>query len=55
MKEKFVKEAKIFKALSDENRLKLLDYLRGGEKCACKLNEIVDQSAYTVSSHEDFV
>ena len=33
MKENFVKEAKLFKALSDENRLKLLDY-RGAEKNA---------------------
>ncbi len=51
MKENFVKEAKVFKALSDENRLKLLDYLRGGEKCACKLNEIVDVSQPTLSHH----
>ena len=51
MKENFVKEAKVFKALSDENRLKLLDYLRGGEKCACKLLEEINVTQPTLSHH----
>lgn len=29
--------AKVFKAFCDENRLKVLSRLRGGEKCACAL------------------
>lgn len=29
--------AVIFKALGDENRWKILDILKGGEKCACVL------------------
>ena len=29
--------AKIFKAFADENRLAILELLRSGEKCACKL------------------
>lgn len=44
-------EVRIFKALCDENRLRILDYLRSGEKCACKLNEIVDVSQPTMSHH----
>lgn len=30
-------DAKIFKAFCDENRLRILELLRGGEKCACVL------------------
>ena len=29
--------ALVFKALSDENRIRILKLLHGGEKCACKL------------------
>lgn len=28
---------KVFKAFCDENRLKILEQLQTGEKCACKL------------------
>ncbi|MGI6029830.1 MAG: ArsR family transcriptional regulator, partial [Candidatus Heteroscillospira sp.] len=31
--------ARIFKAFCDENRLRILELLRSGEKCACKLLE----------------
>ena len=31
------KTAVIFKALCDENRVRILQLLKGGEKCACKL------------------
>ena len=31
------KVALIFKALGDENRIKILQLLSTGEKCACKL------------------
>lgn len=30
-------QAKVFKALCDEKRLRILELLRGGEKCACVL------------------
>ncbi len=33
----YEEQAKIFKALSDKKRLKILELLRGGEKCACVL------------------
>ena len=33
------KMALVFKALSDENRIRILKLLHGGERCACKLLE----------------
>lgn len=41
----------IFKALSDENRIKILMLLRSGEKCACKLLEALQISQPTLSHH----
>ena len=32
--------ADIFKGLCDENRIKIIRFLKDGEKCACKLLEI---------------
>ena len=39
------------KALSDENRLRLLLALRGGELCACQLTELLQLAPSTVSKH----
>lgn len=33
----YEKQAKVFKAFCDENRLRILELLRSGEKCACVL------------------
>ena len=33
----YQREAQIFKALSDPKRLRILELLRSGEKCACVL------------------
>ena len=41
----------IFKALSDENRIRILRLLRTGEKCACKLLEELNISQPTLSHH----
>ena len=41
----------IFKALSDENRIRILGLLRSGEKCACKLLEELNISQPTLSHH----
>ena len=41
----------IFKALSDENRIRILKMLRNGEKCACKLLEELNISQPTLSHH----
>ena len=35
----YQQDAKIFKALCDPKRLAILEQLRSGEKCACKLQE----------------
>lgn len=43
--------AKIAKALSDDNRLRILDSLREGEKCACELLEDLRISQPTLSHH----
>lgn len=41
----------IFKALGDENRIRILKLLNGGEKCACKLLEELNISQSTLSHH----
>ncbi len=43
--------AKVFKAFCDENRLAILELLRSGEKCACKLLEELNISQSTLSHH----
>ena len=43
--------AGVFKALSDENRIRILGQLRSGEKCACKLLEALNISQPTLSHH----
>ena len=37
MESRYMLDAKVFKAFCDENRLKVLEQLRGGEKCVCAL------------------
>lgn len=44
-------DAKMFKAFCDPNRLKILNILKSGEFCACKLLEILDVSQSTLSHH----
>ena len=43
--------ARVFKAFCDENRLQILELLRGGEKCACKLLEEMNITQPTLSHH----
>lgn len=43
--------AAIFKAFCDENRIKILQLLSTGEKCACKLLEKLDVTQPTLSHH----
>ncbi|WP_041139351.1 ArsR/SmtB family transcription factor [Beduini massiliensis] len=47
----YEEEARLFKAFCDPNRLLILDILRSGEHCACKLLEIMDLSQSTLSHH----
>lgn len=43
--------AMVFKALGDENRIRILKMLRGGETCTCKLLEKLEISQPTLSHH----
>lgn len=43
--------ALIFKALCDENRVKILKLLCTGEKCACKILEELNVTQPTLSHH----
>ena len=41
----------ITKALADENRLRMLMALKGGEVCVCQLTELMGLAMSTVSKH----
>lgn len=43
--------AALFKALGDENRIRILKLLGTGEKCACRLLEELNISQPTLSHH----
>lgn len=43
--------AKVYKALSDETRLKILAYLLAGELCVCELSDALGKPQSTVSHH----
>ncbi|MGN0154550.1 MAG: ArsR/SmtB family transcription factor [Lachnospiraceae bacterium] len=45
------KTAIMFKAFCDENRLQILQLLRDGEKCACRLLEEMQITQPTLSHH----
>ena len=42
---------RVFKAFCDENRLQILELLRTGEKCACKLLDDLHITQSTLSHH----
>ncbi len=44
-------ETRIFKALADSNRLKIVKLLKEGELCACELTIALSSSQSTVSHH----
>lgn len=48
---KYDNNAKIFKALSDSNRLQIIHILSFGEKCACKLLQHFKFTQPTLSHH----
>ena len=47
----YEQNARIFKAFCDENRLKILERLRGGERCACVLVEDLGIGQSALSYH----
>ncbi|HAS91121.1 MAG TPA: transcriptional regulator [Clostridiales bacterium] len=51
MKNKYDKAALIFKALSDPNRLAIMNMIKMEEKCACKLLEELHITQPTLSYH----
>ena len=51
MRSVYEQDAKVFKAFCDENRLKVLEKLRGGEKCACVLIENLGIGQSALSYH----
>jgi ArsR family transcriptional regulator len=47
----FEKQAKIFKALSDITRLKIMYLLKDGELCVCEIMYALDKPQSTISHH----
>lgn len=43
--------AKVFKALADEKRLRILELLQSGEKCACVLIDLLEIPQSSLSYH----
>lgn len=53
--DRYDKEAMVFKAFCDGNRLRILEQLQTGEKCACKLMEELDIARSTLAHHMDIL
>ncbi|MGG5461038.1 ArsR/SmtB family transcription factor [Clostridium sp. B9] len=51
MEDRFEINSRVFKALSDSNRLRIMDLLSDGEKCACEILKSFDISQSTLSHH----
>ncbi len=51
MNQSYAEYAPVFKALSDETRLKIIDMLSCGEMCACHILEAFSISQSTLSYH----
>lgn len=51
MEKKYQEHAKVFKAFCDPKRFAILEELRSGEKCACKLLEPLDLTQSGLSYH----
>ena len=51
MENNYTKTAEMFKAFCDENRIKILEMLGSGEKCACKLLDALNVTQPTLSHH----
>lgn len=47
----YQQQATVFRAFCDENRLRILEMLRSGEMCACKLLENLEIGQSTLSHH----
>ena len=51
MVDKYIRRAKIFKALGDPKRIMIIEMLQNGELCACKILERFEMAQSTLSHH----
>lgn len=51
MESKYERNAKVFKALCDANRLMIIEMLQSHERCACEILEDMNISQSTLSHH----
>lgn len=51
MASEYAENARVFKAFCDENRLRILELLQSGEKCACVLLDDLHITQSTLSHH----
>lgn len=51
MKKIYIENAKLFKTLSDPNRIKIIEILSYGEVCACTILEKLNITQPTLSHH----
>jgi len=51
MENRYEINAKVFKALSDPNRLMIIEMLQSRERCACEILEDLDIAQSTLSHH----
>jgi ArsR family transcriptional regulator len=51
MEQKYIENVGLFKALSDTNRIMIVDMLSCGELCACKILEKFEITQPTLSHH----
>lgn len=49
--ETYLKQANVFKALAEPNRLKIIKMLSQGERCACEILESLQITQPTLSHH----
>lgn len=47
----FERTARVFHALSEPTRLRLVDLLRGGERCVCELTDALEAGQSRLSFH----
>lgn len=51
MDSRYSTDAEVFKAFCSEHRLRIIERLKSGEKCACDLQEYIDISQPNLSHH----
>jgi DNA-binding transcriptional ArsR family regulator len=49
------RKAEILKAIAQPTRLKILELLKGGERCVCEIYPALDQEQPNISKHLNFM